>query len=174
MWFFEEKKSKNTKCPFISQLHSQIGLWELLLRLIQFNLMNFPFVTGILQSQNFSPFFWEMLNHYYFLPNFLLHILLFERELGTSEGILGGCMQVFHVGDLRLIIYSDLGDESGRTCFSHCLPAGRGLGGDEAKGSDLNVIKCGCCGKNRKHKANTRRPQHSFEDCISPTAFHVR
>lgn len=79
-----------------------------------------------------------------FLPKLFLsspHPTIWKRTWHLRGHFLGRCTQVFHVWDLRVITDSDLRDQSERTCFSHCLPAGRRLRGDEEKGRDISVIK---------------------------------
>lgn len=50
-----------------------------------------------------------------------------------------------------MITDSDLRDQSERTCFSHCLPAGRRMRQDEEKGRDISVIKPDCGVKRESH-----------------------
>lgn len=99
-----------------------------------------------------------------FLPKlFLLFFTSYhlKQSLAPQRAFLGRSMQVFHVWDLRVITDSDLRDQSGRTCFSHCLPAGRRPWGDEEKGGDISVIKLDCGVKSGSHTKSPKTQKSS-------------
>lgn len=89
-------------------------------------------------------------------PNVLLFSTSYDlkQNLASPRAFLGRCTQVFHVRDLRVITNSDLRDQSERTCFSPCLPAGRRLRGGGEKGRDISVIKSYCGVKTMSHKTH--------------------